>query len=41
MGLTEELAVAHYFKRASAIELELGSVDFHIARHERASRKLA
>jgi alkylation response protein AidB-like acyl-CoA dehydrogenase len=33
MGMTDELAVSHSFKRATAIELELGSTDFHLARY--------
>ena len=34
MGMTHELAVSHYFKRATMIESELGSVDHHAARIE-------
>ena len=34
IGLTEELALSHYFKRAAMIESQLGSVDFHLARYE-------
>jgi alkylation response protein AidB-like acyl-CoA dehydrogenase len=34
MGMTNELAVSHYFKRATMIESELGSVDHHAARIE-------
>jgi alkylation response protein AidB-like acyl-CoA dehydrogenase len=33
MGMTDELAVSHSFRRATAIELELGTTDFHLARH--------
>jgi alkylation response protein AidB-like acyl-CoA dehydrogenase len=33
MGMTDELAVSHAFKRATAIELELGTTDFHLARY--------
>ncbi len=33
MGLTEDLAVGHYFKRATVIENELGSVDHHLRRY--------
>ncbi|MFZ2530411.1 MAG: acyl-CoA dehydrogenase family protein [Rhodococcus sp. (in: high G+C Gram-positive bacteria)] len=33
MGMTEELAVGHYFKRLTAIEYEFGSVDEHRARY--------
>ena len=34
IGLTEELALSHYFKRASMIEGELGSYDWHLARYQ-------
>jgi alkylation response protein AidB-like acyl-CoA dehydrogenase len=34
MGMTNELAVSHYFKRATMIESELGSVDHHATRIE-------
>jgi hypothetical protein len=34
MGMTHELAVSHYFKRATMIESELGSIDHHAARIE-------
>ncbi len=34
IGLTDELALGHYFKRASMIESELGSVDYHLARYQ-------
>ncbi|MGU7778646.1 acyl-CoA dehydrogenase family protein [Burkholderia sp. PU8-34] len=33
MGMTDELPVSHYFKRATTLEYEFGSVDFHLARH--------
>lgn len=33
MGMTDELAVSHYFRRATMIENEFGTVDFHLARH--------
>ena len=32
MGVTDELPVAHYFKRLSMIELTLGDTDHHLAR---------
>ena len=35
MGMTDELALGHYFKRATVIESEFGSVDHHLARHAR------
>ena len=34
MGMTEELAVGHYFKRATVIESQLGDTDHHLARYE-------
>jgi alkylation response protein AidB-like acyl-CoA dehydrogenase len=37
MGMTDELAVGHYFKRATMIEGQFGSVDHHLARYERLS----
>lgn len=33
MGLTEELRVGHYFKRATVLEHRLGSGDRHVARY--------
>ena len=36
IGLSDELALSHYFKRAAMIELELGSTDFHLARYQMA-----
>lgn len=35
MGMTDELAVGHYFKRATMIESQFGSIDHHLARYER------
>jgi alkylation response protein AidB-like acyl-CoA dehydrogenase len=35
IALTQELALSHYFKRATMIESELGSVDWHLARYQR------
>lgn len=34
IGLTEELALSHYFKRATMIEQALGSSDFHLRRYQ-------
>jgi hypothetical protein len=34
MGMTNELAVSHYFKRATMIESQFGSADHHAARIE-------
>jgi alkylation response protein AidB-like acyl-CoA dehydrogenase len=36
MGLTEELRVGHYFKRATVIESRLGNTDRHVARYRKA-----
>ncbi len=33
MGMTEELAVGHYFKRLTMIDSELGNVDHHMRRY--------
>jgi alkylation response protein AidB-like acyl-CoA dehydrogenase len=33
MGMTDDLAVSHYFRRATVMERELGGVDFHLARY--------
>lgn len=33
MGMTEELAIGHYFKRLTAIEFQFGSRDRHLARY--------
>lgn len=37
MGMTEELAIGHYFRRLTAIENEFGSADAHLARYARLS----
>jgi alkylation response protein AidB-like acyl-CoA dehydrogenase len=37
MGVTDEMAIAHYFKRGTMIEGEFGSVDHHLRRYERLS----
>jgi alkylation response protein AidB-like acyl-CoA dehydrogenase len=34
IGITQELAVGHYFKRATLIENQFGSVDHHLSRYE-------
>lgn len=34
MGITDELAVSHYFKRAKVIQQIFGSIDHHVARFE-------
>ncbi len=33
MGMTEELAIGHYFKRLTAIQYEFGTTDQHIPRY--------
>jgi len=33
MGMTEELAIGHYFKRLTALQYEFGSTDHHVARY--------
>ena len=33
MGMTEELAVSHYFKRISIIDLTLGNAEYHLDRY--------
>ncbi|BBY29083.1 acyl-CoA dehydrogenase family protein [Mycolicibacterium sediminis] len=35
MGMTEELAIGHYFKRLTTMQYEFGSTDAHLARHAR------
>lgn len=35
MGMTDELAIGHYFKRATVIEHSFGSQSWHLARHAR------
>lgn len=36
MGMTDDLPVGHYFKRATVIEGEFGTVDHHLARFAKA-----
>jgi alkylation response protein AidB-like acyl-CoA dehydrogenase len=38
MGMTEELAIGHYFKRLTALQYEFGSTDHHIARYADLTR---
>lgn len=38
MGMTEELAIGHYFKRLTAIQYEFGCTDFHRTRYARLTR---
>ena len=35
MGITDELAISHLFKRATLIQSQFGSVDHHLDRYER------
>ena len=34
MGMTDEMAIGHYFKRSTMIESAFGSTDHHLARYE-------
>jgi len=38
MGMTEELAIGHYFKRLTAVQFEFGSTDYHVNRYAELSR---
>ncbi|TGD84927.1 pimeloyl-CoA dehydrogenase small subunit [Mycolicibacterium sp. CH28] len=38
MGMTEELAIGHYFKRLTALQYEFGTTDFHRARYAKLTR---
>lgn len=38
MGMTEELAIGHYFKRLTAVQYEFGTTDHHVARYARLTR---
>jgi alkylation response protein AidB-like acyl-CoA dehydrogenase len=38
MGMTEELAIGHYFKRLTALQYEFGSTDYHRARYAKLTR---
>jgi alkylation response protein AidB-like acyl-CoA dehydrogenase len=37
IGISNELAVGHYFKRSTMIESVFGSVDYHLGRYERVA----
>jgi alkylation response protein AidB-like acyl-CoA dehydrogenase len=39
MGMTEELAIGHYFKRLTAVQFEFGTTDHHVARYARLTRR--
>jgi alkylation response protein AidB-like acyl-CoA dehydrogenase len=38
MGMTEELAIGHYFKRLTAIDYEFGTSDSHVARYAKLTQ---
>ncbi|HTI74115.1 MAG TPA: acyl-CoA dehydrogenase family protein [Mycobacterium sp.] len=38
MGMTEELAIGHYFKRLTALQYEFGSTDHHVARYAQLTK---
>jgi len=38
MGMTEELAIGHYFKRLTALQYEFGSTDYHVSRYAELTR---
>ncbi len=40
MGMTEELAIGHYFKRLTALQYEFGSTDHHRTRYAALTSKL-
>ena len=37
MGMTDEMAIGHYFKRTTMIEAQFGNTDHHLARYEALS----
>jgi alkylation response protein AidB-like acyl-CoA dehydrogenase len=39
MGMTEELAIGHYFKRLTALQFEFGSTDYHVARYASLTKR--
>jgi hypothetical protein len=41
MGMTDELAIGHYFKRATMIESQFGDTDHHLRRYEAGDRRKA
>ncbi|MBL1079123.1 acyl-CoA dehydrogenase family protein [Nocardia sp. 2] len=38
MGMTEELAIGHFFKRLTAVQYEFGTTDQHVARYAALTR---
>ena len=41
MGMTEELAIGHYFKRLTALQYEFGTTDYHVARYAELTKPQA
>ncbi len=41
IGMSEEYAIGHYFKRMTMLELALGDIDFHLNRYVRLGREPA
>jgi hypothetical protein len=41
IGMSEEYAVGHYFKRMSMLERALGDADYHLRRYVRLGREPA
>lgn len=39
MGMTDELPIGHYFKRATVLENEFGTAGWHLTRHARQSSR--
>jgi alkylation response protein AidB-like acyl-CoA dehydrogenase len=39
MGMTEELAIGHYFKRLTALQYEFGTTDHHLTRYAELSKR--
>src|SRR6185437_10851261 len=38
MGMTEELAIGHYFKRLTAMQYEFGTTDYHVTRYAQLTK---
>jgi alkylation response protein AidB-like acyl-CoA dehydrogenase len=38
MGMTEELAIGHYFKRLTTVQYEFGTTDHHVSRYAELTR---
>jgi alkylation response protein AidB-like acyl-CoA dehydrogenase len=41
MGVTDEMRVGHYFKRATMFDATFGNVDYHLKRYTALSRQVA